>query len=81
MEILIYVLLIAVVAGVIRMLKSDEDNTCVRDWTRHMLITVVVGFLVFHQFGYNPLAIFGMSYFADSAFNAFIKTYKDKKSE
>ena len=76
METVIFVIIFGLLAGIISMLESEHSNIEYKLWVRHLLISAVAAYFVFYQFGYNPLMIFGMSYFADSVIERIIKVYE-----
>lgn len=79
METIILVLAIGCLAGIINMLKSDIDNNNIRMWIRNILISGFAGYVIFYQFGYNPISIFSMSYFGDDIINRILEGVEKKE--
>lgn len=75
---LVYAIVLGLLMGLIRLLKSTENTTEPKCVARNLLVAGLVGGLVFWLRGYQPIEILGMAYFADDFLWAILERYKDK---
>lgn len=75
MEPIVLVLIISILMGLIRHVKSDSENMDIGVFVKNILITIFVGMAVFFALGgiFNFFQIAFSSYFADDLFMTYLE--------
>jgi len=80
MEIMILVVVLGILAGILSQLKSQkEENGEMKNWIENIISGSVVAYLMFWNFGYNPIVIFTSAYMGSDIIQELIYKQETKR--